>query len=64
MCDKMMSLDNFGQQYKMTISKDVHYLPSIFGVCMTFIVWLVVLGYTAQKIDILINYKEDYMMSI
>ena len=48
----------------MTISKDVHYLPSIFGVCMTFIVWLVVLGYTAQKIDILINYKEDYMMSI
>ena len=55
MCDRMMSLDHFGDHYKMTISKDVHYLPSMMGVFMTFFLWLVVLGYTAQKIDILVN---------
>ena len=48
----------------MSISKEVHYLPTIVGVVMTLFVGLVILGYTVQKIDILINYKENYMMSI
>ena len=60
----MLSLDNFGTRYVMSISKEVHYLPTIVGVVMTLFVGLVILGYTVQKIDILINYKENYMMSI
>ena len=60
----MLSLDNFGGRYTMSISKEVYYLPSIVGVIMTFFVGLVVVGYTAMKIDILINYKENKMMSI
>ena len=61
----LMSYDSFGETFKMRLDSDLAALPSIMGTILSFISTCLVIGYTVQKLDILISRKDvDIVLAV
>ena len=61
----LMEYDSFGETFKMKLDAGQAALPSIMGTILSLLSFLIVLGYTVQKFDILITRKDvDVAMSV
>ena len=61
----LMEYDSFAETFKMKLDEGHAALPSIMGTILSFFSFLLVLGYTLQKFDILITRKDvDIAMSV
>lgn len=63
-CEKALAQDQFSQQFRMKLDLGIEALPSAAGVVFSILLFIVVLGYTAQKCEILINKRDVDIMSV
>ena len=61
----LMSYDSFSETFRMKLEHGQAALPSIMGTIFSFISFMLIIGYTAQKFDILISRKDvDIVLSV
>ena len=54
----LMRYDSFGETFKLKLDKGQVMLPSIIGTVLSFISFFLIIGFTIQKLEILVNYKD------
>ena len=63
-CEKFLKTDIFGEAFTMSISKGIHRLPSRIGVLLTLFVSMILIAFTFNKVQIMIEKNDDVMYSM